>query len=232
MKKLILYAAVLILSTYIMQSVLPGQGIKGLINGVNTKNNMTIMASDFFFMALVSFFQFGKTEKYLCGYGKYQLLRYKSRTSLLIGITIKAFIVTLGMCVVRIIIYVSVLMIKGEKVFDTSSMDILYFFVVCLSVVFILSLVQIYFELQISAVSGVVIVLAYYIASVVLGGVLLENKKTMPVWFLLANYPMKYRGSFINRNYSNIALMIVVLILMSIIMLCLCKRAINRKDIF
>ena len=77
LKKMLLYIPIIFLSALFMQNSLPSRGLLGLIEGVNIRNSNMLVASDFLFISLVVFNLFGNCEKYLYGYGKYELLRYK-----------------------------------------------------------------------------------------------------------------------------------------------------------
>ena len=125
MKRSIWFILILFLSSYIMQSALPEKGLLGLINGVDVKNHITLLSSDFFFAALIVFSNFGQTEGFLFGIGKYQLMRYKNRNSLLRKIILKSFIIVGIMCLLRIIIYMLVLMLRNKYVFDLQISDIM-----------------------------------------------------------------------------------------------------------
>lgn len=102
---MLLYIPIIFLSALFMQNSLPSRGLLGLIEGVNIRNSNMLVASDFLFISLVVFNLFGNCEKYLYGYGKYELLRYKKRTLILGKIILKSFLSVCVFCLTRIIIY-------------------------------------------------------------------------------------------------------------------------------
>lgn len=232
MKRSIWFILILFLSSYIMQSALPEKGLLGLINGVDVKNHITLLSSDFFFAALIVFSNFGQTEGFLFGIGKYQLMRYKNRNSLLRKIILKSFIIVGIMCLLRIIIYMLVLMLRNKYVFDLQISDIMIYILFSILSFFILSLIQIYSELCMGSFAAVLICMIYYIITVVTSGIMLENDKEFISMLIITNYPMKNRTEIMHEEGLSFYTMFFVMVAPILLLGTICKRAINKKDIF
>lgn len=232
MKKTLGLIIILFLSSYIMQSALPAKGLSGLVGGVDIKNNITLLSSDFSFAAMIILQNFGRTEGFLFGIGKYQLIRYKSRNALLLKIIINAFAITGFLCFLRIVIYALILTLKGRCVFDLPCRDIMLYLLFGVCSFFIISLMQISLELSTGSFAGVVICMSYYIITVVISGVLLENGKTFITTLLITNYPMRFRTKIMYDAGIHIYSMLLTIAAVVFLLAALCKKSINRKDIF
>lgn len=156
LKKMLLYIPIIFLSALFMQNSLPSRGLLGLIEGVNIRNSNMLVASDFLFISLVVFNLFGNCEKYLYGYGKYELLRYKKRTLILGKIILKSFLSVCVFCLTRIIIYAFLLFIRNEKIIDFTVADISNYIFTSILSLFFISILQILVELKFSSFAGVI----------------------------------------------------------------------------
>lgn len=220
------------ISAILAQNSLPGIGLVGLINGVNIKNNILLVSSDFLFIALVIFNLFGKCEKYLYGYGKYQLLRYKKRGAILQKILVKAYLEVCGFCLSRIIIYEFLLLIRKEKTVDFTLINLINYLTLSILTLFFISVIQIFIELKFSSFAGLITVFSYYVISTMLGGFFLEKEKYFPIIFLTTNFTMKLRTDLLSENFAEVYILYLILTLYIVTVTFACKKTMNHKDIF
>ena len=232
LKKMLLYIPIIFLSALFMQNSLPSRGLLGLIEGVNIRNSNMLVASDFLFISLVVFNLFGNCEKYLYGYGKYELLRYKKRTLILGKIILKSFLSVCVFCLTRIIIYAFLLFIRNEKIIDFTVADISNYIFTSIFSLFFISILQILVELKFSSFAGVITAFSYYIVSTILGGYFIEKEQYFPLLFLTTNFSMKNRTDLISADFVDLYILYLILAFAIIVCIFLCRKIIKQKDIF
>lgn len=232
LKKMLLYIPIIFLSALFMQNSLPNRGLLGLIEGVNIRNSNMLVASDFLFISLVVFNLFGNCEKYLYGYGKYELLRYKKRTLILGKIILKSFLSVCVFCLTRIIIYAFLLFIRNEKIIDFTVADISNYIFTSILSLFFISILQILVELKFSSFAGVITAFLYYIVSTILGGYFIEKEQYFPLLFLTTNFSMKNRTDLISADFVDLYILYLILAFAIIVCIFLCRKIIKQKDIF
>lgn len=232
MKKISISIIFIIISSFLTSNVLPEAGIGGLIDGVNLKNSPVLFLSEFIIISMILFNNLGKCEKYLYGFGKYQLLRHKDRQLLMIGIYAKTLAYICFLTLSRIFVYIVLLILRDEKS-DISVSNTINYAVMCILTFILLSLIQHYIELNYSSSVGLVITMIYYLFSISFGGILAEKEVYFPIVLLLPNYYMKNRSEAIIRGMGiNEWLLYFILILSIFSLIALCRRAIKKKDIF
>ena len=232
LKKMLLYIPIIFLSALFMLNSLPSRGLLGLIEGVNIRNSNMLVASDFLFISLVVFNLFGNCEKYLYGYGKYELLRYKKRTLILGKIILKSFLSVCVFCLTRIIIYAFLLFIRNEKIIDFTVADISNYIFTSILSLFFISILQILVELKFSSFAGVITAFLYYIVSTILGGYFIEKEQYFPLLFLTTNFSMKNRTDLISADFVDLYILYLILAFAIIVCIFLCRKIIKQKDIF
>lgn len=232
MKKLLLYIPMILISAVFMQGPLPQKGLLGLINGVNIKNNMLLFSSDFLFISLVIFNSFGKSERFLYGYGKYQLLRYKKRKIIFKKVITTSFLSICIFVFARIIIYAFLLLIRNEKIIDFTIKNIVNYIVLSILSLFFISILQILIELKFSSFTGLITAFSYYVISTILGGYFLEKEQYYPLALLFTNFTMKIRTDLIIQNFVGLYILYLILIFAISVCILICKTIIKHKDIF
>ena len=198
----------------------------------NIRNSNMLVASDFLFISLVVFNLFGNCEKYLYGYGKYELLRYKKRTLILGKIILKSFLSVCVFCLTRIIIYAFLLFIRNEKIIDFTVADISNYIFTSILSLFFISILQILVELKFSSFAGVITAFSYYIVSTILGGYFIEKEQYFPLLFLTTNFSMKNRTDLISADFVDLYILYLILAFAIIVCIFLCRKIIKQKDIF
>ncbi len=232
MKKVSISIILIIISCFLTSNVLPEAGTDGLIDGVNLKNSAVLFLSEFIIISMILFNNLGKCEKYLYGFGKYQLLRHKNRQLLMIGIYVKALAYICFLTLSRILVYIVLLILKDEKT-DISVSNTINYAVMCILTFTLLSFIQYYIELNYSSLVGLVIIMIYYLFSISFGGILAEKEVYFPIVLLIPNYYMKNRcESLIKGMGINEWLLCFILILSIFSLIALCQKSIKKKDIF
>lgn len=231
MKKLLLYIPMIFISSIFIQNAL-SQGLLGLIYGINIKNNILLLSSDFLFVSLVIFNLFGKSEKFLYGYGKYLILRYQKRSVVLKKIITTLFVSICIFVLARIIIYAFLLFFCNKKLFDITAKNIINYIALSILSLLFISLLQTIIELKISSFAGLITAFSYYIISIIMGGYFLDKKQYLPIMFLFSNFNMKNRTDLITQNFTKLYTLYLILCFANIICVFICKRIIKCKDIF
>lgn len=232
MKKISISIIFITISNFLTSDVLPEAGIGGLINGVTQKNSAVLFLSEFIIISMILFNNLGKCEKYLYGFGKYQLLRYKNRQLLMIGIYAKTLAYICFLTLSRIFVYIVLLILKDEKT-DISVSNTMNYAVMCILTFALLSFIQYYIELNYSSLVGLIVTMIYYLFSILFGGILTEKEVYYPIILLIPNYYMKNRYESIIKGIGiNEWLLYFILILSIFSLIALCQKAIKKKDIF
>lgn len=169
---------ILLLSSEMMISALPGQGLRGLIGGVNLKNTPQIFLSDLLIAAMLVFYNQGTCENYLYGYGKYCLLRHKDRKKLIFSIYGKAGAVVFWIIIARITLYSLLLVGKGEWA-NLATSEVVEYALRYGLVWMLFCCMQFWIEMKFSSVAGVLAVLFYYLYSVC--GKCVDRRRTILV---------------------------------------------------
>lgn len=232
MKKHFIYTFLMLISAIIMHNVLPERGLSGLICGVNIKNNISLMSSEVLFYSLVIFNNFGQWEKYLNGFGKYCLLRYKKREIIFIKLIVKTAIKIFLLNFLRVVVYFLVLLIDNENILDCLIQDLIHYFTISLLVLLLLSIIQMIIELKLSSFSGLIVTFSYIIISTILGGYFIENQIYLPIIFLTTNFSMKSRTDIICDDFIGFSYIYSFLILYILASIFICNKIIKHRDIF
>ncbi len=199
-----------------------------LYRGVNSKNDIMLLAAQFLSFSTISFYIFGEAEKHLNGYGKYVLIRRKKRSDILNRIYIKAFSAVLIFEIIKIAIYGIISGISETNLKNALSMFILSI----LTNLFLISL-QLLIELQFNSKSALTATMIYFIISCTAGGIFIKEKIYMPLIILIPNYAMsnriKYYIDQLNLNYS---IILSILLLGTSCLIIAGRLFLKRKDIF
>lgn len=223
---------VVVISNLLVIDVLPNQGMLGLVNGVTSNNNPILCLADFMIVSSIMFYNFGKTESFLYGYGKYQLLRHKKRKALITIILSKTFLTSLFASLLRATIYYLMIALKGYNSYI--SKGVLTNFIVLYAItLFLLSCLQVLVEITKSSLAGIICVLSYYVISVFAGGELISQNLCIPTFIMIPNFYMKTRtDTIIESTNTNYFLIYVLLISYAVVAIFMCRKAVLKKDIF
>lgn len=199
-----------------------------LYRGVDSENNIMLLAAHFLSFAVIAFYIFGDAEKYLNGYGKYVLVRSKKRMHILDKIYIKAFLFVIIFEVIKILLYS---IISGAVKTTFNSFAIMLVLSV-LTNIFLISL-QIFLELLFDSKSALTSIMMYFILSCALGGVLIKKNIYLPLIFLIPNYAMNQRTKYFINNLNLNHISIIMILIISITGFVIAGKAVlKRKDIF
>lgn len=232
MKKVFLSFLVIIVADCMMQGVLPGKGISGLINGMNIKIDYTLLLADFLLYSIICFCIYGNAESYLQGYGNYQILRLGKRDILFWKIVLNGFLGSIFFCIFKTFIYICLLFLKHNKIIDVSKKEIMLYVLIDLLVVFFSIIYQMIVEIRMNSIVGLLIALGYYIVSIVLGAWFLENEEYSIIFFLIPNYHMKYRTELFGNHFFNINMIYVILGILIMAETLILWKVIIKKEIF
>lgn len=232
MRKIYIIIPFLIISAILTSGVLPNTGIDGLIGGITIKNPPALVLSEFIIISLLLFNNMGKCEDHINGYAKYKLLRHKKRQILLNGIYRQTLLFICFLVLSRIIIFIVVLIVKGEIIaFDFK--DTVNYILLLILVLSFISLVQFYFEIKYSSPIGLVCAMTYYIFSVLIGGILAKKGRYKPILLLIPNYYMKKRYELLVYEFIKSKwILYIIPILLIITLMLLSGKTIQKKDIF
>lgn len=220
------------MSCFLIASAMPRVGMSGLIDGVNSRNTPTLFLAEFAAASALLFGNFGQCDQYIHNFGKYALLRHGRRQVILLRVYRKIFSRAGFLVTSRIAVYSALTWAKlGSVSFEPQ--ELLHYTALYLMVLLHMGLLQLLGELTLSANAGLLFAYAYYILSVIAGGILIEKGAFLFCLFLTPNFYMRNRAApileWLNLNSSTLYLLLT-LYLSALVLLC--QIFINRKDIF
>lgn len=218
----------LILHCILINNYYHAADLSVLYRGVNSSNNMILLAAYFSNYCATAFYMFEKVEKYVNGYGKYTLIRNKKRTSVLNGMYIKGCLFALTCELLKILLYI---VIAGVNNTNFSNLIVMIFLSILVNILMIY--IQIFLEIFLGSKIALASVMMYFILSCTVGGLIIKENIYKPLIFLIPNYSMslrtKYFTSNLNLKYESIIIILILTIFLGFVM---GKLNLKRKDIF
>ena len=223
--KKICAAAVCVIYSVMLTMLYKGKhDILMIFSGIDIRNNIYQTTLHFMGYSSLVFLSFGEAEKFISGYGKYVLIRNCKRARLADRILLIRALTAGVFELIRAVVYIT---LGGIHCSDTRAL-FMYMLTDLLVNIFLLFM-QTVLEIGTDSKTAVASVMAYFIISCMLGGVLIGKQIYIPIYCMIPNYSMQARVGY--TGISDRASMCIPAV-GAIFLIFIGRKLLTKKDIY
>lgn len=229
--KRLFFAVPVLLGCLLTAAAYPGGGMGGLLAGVGLRNPPAPFLAEFAASSALVFALSGQGERYLRGFGVLCLVR-RGRRALLRRAVLGILLWAAGLAALRLGLCAAVTGLLGGP-WDADPRAVLRFACLYALAMAHLGLLELAWELALSAGAGLLAANGYLILSVAAGGLLLGRGAALPCLLLTANLYMGDRAEVLLKLLGRRPAVLYGAALGHLaLLLLICRGLLRRKDIY
>lgn len=229
-----LSAATLMLWIYCFLIPYPINGsLMNIYEGITIDGKLYLFLLNYFLFTIYSFFIFETNQKYISGYGLFQLVRYQSREYLFRLLVVKLIKIVFGIECLKIFCYFLLSVIHNKVLSIDHLNQFVLFFISNIFLMLVFLVFQMLIEVKYSSRISLLLTQIMYILTLFSSDLLFKYfPKSILNYLLLDNYAMRQHYVLLKSTTSiKISAMTLIVILLMCILYTLGKHIFEKKDV-